>query len=85
MPIRFCWFWWLAPPYWHPYSQRFWRLYPWFPRAPRGAWMPGPLLFASLPATREQERLFLEEQRRLIQEELDYVNKRLKELSNCLE
>ena len=47
--------------------------------------MPRPLLFASLLATKEQERLFLEEQRKLIQEELDYVNKRLKELSNCLE
>jgi hypothetical protein len=37
------------------------------------------------PGNRERERLFLEEQRRLIQEELVYVNKRLKELSNCLE
>jgi hypothetical protein len=37
------------------------------------------------PGNRERERLFLEEQRRLIQEELVYINKRLKELSNCLE
>jgi len=33
MPSGFCWFWWLAPSYWHPYSQRFWRIYPWFLRA----------------------------------------------------
>ncbi|MGB9717310.1 MAG: DUF5320 domain-containing protein [Thermoproteota archaeon] len=80
MPSGFCWLWWLAPPYWHPYARCFLRPYPWFPRAPWRAWMHGPLLFTSPSATREQERLFLEEQRRLIQEELDYVNKRLEEL-----
>lgn len=80
MPGGFCGFWWLASPYWHPYARRFWRLYPWFSLYPRGAWMHGPLLFALPQITREQEINLLEEQKKLIQQELDYVNKRLEEL-----
>lgn len=42
--------------------------------------MHGPLLFALPQITREQELNLLEEQKKLIQQELDYVNKRLEEL-----
>ncbi|MBO3798006.1 MAG: DUF5320 domain-containing protein [Thermoproteota archaeon] len=80
MPGWLCWFWWLASPYWHPYARCFWRLYPWFPLASRRALMHGPLLFALPQMTREQEISLLEWRRSLIQQELDYVNKRLEEL-----
>lgn len=42
--------------------------------------MHGPLLFALPQMTREQEISLLEWRRSLIQQELDYVNKRLEEL-----
>lgn len=78
MPRGFCWFWWLTAPYWYPYFQRFWRAYPWLPW---WAWIYGsPTPYTEPSMTKEQEIAFLEEQGKLIEEELDYINKRLEEL-----
>ena len=80
------WLWWLTAPYWYPYLYWLWRCW-WFPWLPRWWWtgIYGPITpLSSLPAyaglPKEQEIALLEEHKRLIEETLSQINRRLKEL-----
>jgi len=79
------WPWWLAASYWYPYAY-WWRCW-WFPWLPRWWWtgIYGPITPYILPPTyvglpKEQEIALLEEQKRLLEETLSRINKRLEEL-----
>jgi len=73
-------------PYWYSYAYWFWRCR-WFPWLPRWWWMGiyGPLTpHISLPAyarlPKEQELVILEGQRKILEEALSQINKRMEEL-----
>jgi len=72
--------------YWHPYASWFWRCR-WFPWLPRWWWtgIHGPITPYMLPPaytgiTKEQEIAALEDQKKLLEEMLSQINKRLEEL-----
>ena len=74
------WLWWLTAPYWYPYLYWLWRY--WLPVY----WLwplpitpyPFPTAYFGLP--REQEIRILEDRRRILEEELNRISKRLEEL-----
>lgn len=73
------WLWWLAAPHRYPYAYWFWRCwwFPWLPRWWTGIY--GPITpYIGLP--KEQEIALLEEQKRVIEETLSQIDKRLEEL-----
>ena len=78
------WLWWLTAPYWYPYMYYWWWRCRWFPWLPRLWWtgIYGPITpFTAMPyLPREQEIAVLEDQKRLIEEELSWISKRLEEL-----
>lgn len=78
MPRGFCWFWWMTAPYWYPYAQRLWRLYP---CPPWWTWGYGPTTLYAWPfMTREQEIQMLQASMKMLQDQLDWIKKRLEEL-----
>jgi len=84
VPLGFSfWPWWLTAPYWYPYAYWCW----WLPWLSRWWWtgIYGPITPYMLPSAymglpKEQEIAFLEEQKRLMEETLSQINKRLEEL-----